>query len=34
VALGANYLKYLLSRKIKIGGNVFQLLKLLKLIRV
>ncbi len=32
VALGANYLKYLLTRKIKIGGNVFKLLKLLKLL--
>jgi hypothetical protein len=33
VALGANFLKYLLIREIKISGNVFQLLKLLKLIR-
>ena len=34
VALGANYLKFLLSGKIKITGNVLMLLKLIELLRV
>ncbi|MFQ5751676.1 MAG: SCP2 sterol-binding domain-containing protein [bacterium] len=34
VALGANYLKLILAGKLKIGGNLFLLLKLIKLLRV
>ncbi len=34
VALGANYLKFIITAKIKIGGNVFLLLKLMKILRV
>lgn len=33
VALGANYLKFLLTGKIRIGGNILILLKLLKILR-
>lgn len=34
VVLGANYLGFLSKGKIKVGGNVFRLLKLMKLLRV
>lgn len=34
VALGANYLKFLVSGKIKISGNIFTLLKLMRLMQV
>lgn len=34
IALGDNYLKYLITGRIKIGGNLFKLLKLIKLMRL
>lgn len=34
VALGSNYLTFLLRGKIKVGGKIFMLLKVMKLLRI
>ncbi|MFQ5769331.1 MAG: SCP2 sterol-binding domain-containing protein [bacterium] len=34
VALGSNYLTFLLKGKIKVGGNIFKLLKVMRLLHV
>ncbi|MFQ5708755.1 MAG: SCP2 sterol-binding domain-containing protein [bacterium] len=33
IALGENYLKYLLTGRIKLSGNLFKLLKLIRILR-